>query len=146
MTFLQGLGVFIGVVAVTCGMIFLPILFAGLIDHIVESIRKNKHPEYFEFYNTAVYESFRIGGKLNAEKRRIEHYIKLYGDGYRDGECTVEHITKKMAQLTQRWITACDEYNQEKKNIEVLLQKADAYAKEHKLKWGIIYETKRYSF
>lgn len=140
MTFLQGLGVAIGVVACIGGSIFLPILFVSLIDHIVESVRRNKHPEYFELYDTAVSESFRIGGKLNAEKSRIKYYIKLYGDGYRDGECTVEHITKKMAQVTQWWITACDEYNQEHENIKVLLQKADAYAKEHNLKWGIIYD------
>lgn len=136
------LGVVLGTIAAIGGMFFLPILLVNLIDHIIESVRKNKHPEYFEFYDTAVYESFRIGGDLNAEKRRIEYYIKLYGDGYRDGECTVEHITKKMAQLTQWWITACDKYNEEQKNINVLLQKADAYAKEHNLKWGIIYENK----
>ena len=141
MTLLQCLGVFIGVAACIGGLIFLPILFVNLIDHITESIRKNKHPEYFEFYDTAISESFRIGGKLNAEKRRIEYYIKLYSDGYRDGECTAEQITKKMAQVTQWWITACDEYNQEHKNIKVLLHKADAYAKEHNLKWGIIYDT-----
>lgn len=141
MNSLDACGLAIGIIAIIVGMIFLPILFVNLIDHIIESVRKNKHPEYFEFYDTAVYESFRIGGNLNAEKRRIEYYIKLYSDGYRDGECTVEDITKKMAQLTQGWITACDEYNQEQKNIKVLLQKADAYAKEHNLKWGIIYDT-----
>ena len=137
----EAFGLAIGIIAIIVGMIFLPILFVNLIDHIIESVRKNKHPEYFEFYDTAVYESFRIGGNLNAEKRRIEYYIKLYSDGYRDGECTAEDITKRMAQLTQKWIIACDEYNQEQKNIKVLLQKADAYAKEHNLKWGIIYET-----
>lgn len=142
MNWIDTLGVILGTIAVVCGMLFLPILFVNLIDHIIESIRKNKHPKYFEFYDTAIYESFRIGGKLNAEKRRIEYYIKLYGDGYRDGECTVEHITKKMAQVTQWWINACDEYNQEYKNVKMLLQKADAYAKEHNLKWGIIYESK----
>lgn len=142
MSWIDILGMVLGIIATICGMVFLPILLVNLIDHIIESIRKNKHPKYFEFYDTAIYESFRIGGKLNAEKRRIEYYIKLYGDGYRDGECTVEHITKKMAQVTQWWINACDEYNQEYKNVKVLLQKADAYAKEHNLKWGIIYENK----
>jgi hypothetical protein len=135
------LGVVLGTIAIICGMLFLPILFVNLIDHIIESIRKNKHPEYFEFYDAAVYESFRVGGKLNEEKRRIEYYVKLYTNGYRDGECTAEDITKRMAQLTQRWINACDDYKQEQKNIKVLLQKADAYAKEHNLKWGVIYET-----
>ena len=141
MTILKAIGFTIGVFAVTAGLIFLPLLAAELFDHIVKSIRKQKHPEYFDLYDTAISESFRIGGKLNAEKRRIEYYIKLYSEGYRDGECTAEHITKKMAQVTQWWITACDEYNQEQKNIKVLLQKADAYAKEHNLKWGIIYDT-----
>lgn len=128
-------------IAIICGMLFLPILLVNLIDRIIESIRKKKHPEYFKFYDTAVSESFRIGGKLGAEKKRIEYYIKLYGNGYRDGECTVEHITKKMAELTRIWINACDTFNQEQESIKVLWQKADAYAKEHNLKWGIIYET-----
>ena len=139
MSLIEAVGVTIGMIAIVAGMVFLPILFVGLIDRIIESVRRSKHPEYFEFYDTAISESFRIGGKLNAEKRRIEYYIKLYGDGYRDGECTTEAITKKMTQLTQWWISACDEYNQEQKDIKVLLKKADAYAKEHSLKWGEIY-------
>ena len=141
MDWLDVFGIVLGTIAAVGGMFFLPILFVNLIDHIIESIRKTKHPEYFEFYDTAVYESFRIGGKLNAEKHRIEYYIKLYSDGYRDGECTAEQITKKMAQVTQWWIAACDEYNREHESIKVLLRKADAYAKEHNLKWGIIYDT-----
>ena len=142
MNWMEAIGLTIVALAFIGGGLFLPILFCGLVDHIVESIRKNKHPEYFEFYDTAVSESFRIGGKLSAEKKRIEYYIKLYGEGYRDGECTVEHITKKMAELTRIWINACDTFNQEQENIKVLWQKADAYAKEHNLKWGIIYESK----
>lgn len=141
MNWIDPLAALLVTIAIICGMLFLPIILVNLIDHIIESIRKNKHPEYFKFYDTAISESFRIGGKLNAEKKRIEYYIKLYGEGYRDGECTVEHITKKMAELTQMWINACDTFNQEQENIKVLWQKADAYAKEHNLKWGIIYET-----
>jgi hypothetical protein len=82
-----------------------------------------------------------VGKKFNAEKSRIEYYIKLYTAGYRDGECTAEYITKKMSQITQRWISTCDEYNEEHSKIKVLLDKADTYAKEHNLKWGVIYET-----
>lgn len=141
MTILEAIGFTIGVFAVVAGLIFLPALFVELFDHIVKSIRKQKHPEYFDLYDTAVSESFRIGGKLNAEKKRIEYYIGLYSKGYLDGECTAEQITMKMARLTQWWIIACDNYNQEDENIKVLLQKADAYAKEHNLKWGIIYDT-----
>ena len=140
MTTLEIIGAVLGVVACAAGTVCLPILLCNLINDIINSYRRNKHPEYFEYWDAAVSESFKVGGKLNAEKRRIEYYIKLYGDGYRDGECTAEHITKKMAQVTQWWITACDDYNREHKNIKVLLQKADAYAKEHNLKWGIIYE------
>lgn len=140
MTTIDIIGAVIGSIACVVGLFCLPILLINLIDHVIESYRRNRYPEYFELYDTAVYESFKIGRKLNAEKRRIEHYIKLYGDGYRDGECTVEHITKKMAQVTQWWINACDEYNQEYKNIKILLQKADAYAKQHNLEWGIIYD------
>lgn len=142
MNWFEAFGLTIATIAIVAGFIFLPIFLVGLTDRIIESIRKNKHPEYFEYYNTAVSESFRIGGELGAKKKRIEHYIKLYGEGYRDGECTAESITKKMSEITQWWITACDDYNKEQESIKVLWQKADAYAKEHNLKWGIIYESK----
>ena len=141
MDWLDAFGITLGTVAVACGIIFLPILFVNFIDHILDSVRRQKHPEYFEFYDTAISESFRIGGKLHAEKKRIEYYVTLYSKGYRDGECTAEQITKKMAQVTQWWINACDTYNQENENIKVLLKKADKYAKQHNLKWGIIYDT-----
>ena len=141
MTILEIIGTVLGVLACTAGMVCLPILLCSFIDKIIENYRRNKHPEYFEYWDTAVSESFRIGKKLNAEKSRIEYYIKLYTVGYRDGECTAEDITKKMAQVTQWWISACDEYNQEYLEIKDLLNKADTYAKEHNLKWGIIYET-----
>ena len=141
MTTLKTIGAVLGSIACVAGLFCLPVLLINLIDHIIESYRRNKYPEYYEYYDTAVYESFKICSKLDAEKRRIEHYIKLYSDGYRDGECTVEHITKKMAQVTQWWINACDEYNQEYLEVKELLRKADKYAKEHNLKWGVIYET-----
>ena len=140
MTTLESIGALLGYIACTVGIVCLLILLTNLIDHIIESYRRNKYPEYYEYYDTAIYESFRIGGKLAAEKKIIEYYIKLYGEGYRDEECTVEHITKKMAELTQMWINACDTYNQEHAEVKVLLKKADKYAKEHNLKWGIIYD------
>ena len=110
MDWLDAFGITLGTVAVACGIIFLPILFVNFIDHILDSVRRQKHPEYFEFYDTAISESFRIGGKLHAEKKRIEYYVTLYSKGYRDGESTAEQITKKMAQVTQWWINACDTY------------------------------------
>ena len=78
MTTLELIGVTLGAIACAIGTIFLFILFVKLVDHIIQSSRRNKYPEYFEFYDTAVSESFRIGGKLNAEKNRIKYYIKLY--------------------------------------------------------------------
>ena len=139
MSVVDAVKVTICTILIILGMIFLPIIIINAIDSIVEGVRRRKHPKYFEYYDTAISESFRIGGKLSSVKKYIEFHIKLYSDGYRDGECTVESITKKMSELTKMWIEACDTYNYEKKSIEVLWKKADAYAKEHKLKWGEIY-------
>lgn len=141
MTIIDVIGIFLGLVACIAATFFLPVLVVNLIDHIVESYRRNKHPDYFEYWDEAVSLSFKIGGKLSTEKRRVQHYIKLYVDGYRDGECTAEYITKNMAKVTQWWIEACDTYNKEYSEVKVLLEKADRYAKAHNLKWGIIHET-----
>ena len=128
------------IIATACfSVFFLPIFLIDNVDRWIKCIRKHKHPEYFDLYETAVSESFRLGGKLNSEKKYIEHYLKLYGDGYRDGECTREDFDKKMRELTRMYIDACDNYNQEYSNIKTLLDKADAYAKEHNLKWGKLY-------
>lgn len=116
-----------------------PLLLIDWIDSIIEKIRKHKHPEYFDLYETAVSESFRIGGKLNEKAKYIEHYLKLYGDGYLNGECTKEDFDKKMQELIRIYTDACDDYNREYSKIKILLDKANAYAKEHGLKWGIIY-------
>lgn len=140
MDWIEPIGIIIGIIACIGGMIFLPILFVNLIDHIVRSIRKEKHPEYFELYEDAVSESFRIGGRFAAEKRRIEYYLKLYSEGYKDGECTKKDFEDKMLQLTNMYIRACNEYNAEYAIVKDLLKKADIYAKQHNLKWGVIYD------
>ena len=116
-----------------------PLLLIDWIDSIIGKIRKHKHPEYFDLYETAVSESFRIGGKFNEKQEYIVHYLKLYGDGYLKGECTKEDFDKKMQELTSIYIDACDDYNREYSKIKTLLDKANDYAKEHGLKWGIIY-------
>lgn len=141
MDWLDVLGTVIGVTASITGIICLPILGVKLIDHIIKSIRKEKHPEYFELYDTAVSESFRIGGKFSAEKNRIKYYLELYSDGYRDGECTKESFEKKMSQLIQMYLSSCDEYNAGYVEVKRLLEEADTYAKKNNLKWGIIYDT-----
>ena len=140
MTTLEAAGVTLGVIFIVIGMIFLPILLVNLIDHIIKSIRKEKYPEYFELYETAVSESFRIGGRFSAEKRRIEYYLKLYSEGYKDGECTKKDFEDKMLQLTNMYVRACNEYNTEYATVKDFLKKADIYAKQHNLKWGIIYD------
>ena len=140
MDWLDILGIVIGIIACTGGMIFLPILFVNLIDHIVKSIRKEKYPEYFELYEAAVSESFRIGGGFTAEKRRIEYYLKLYSEGYKNGECAKKRFEDRMLQLTNMYIRACDEYNTGYATVKDLLKKADTYAKKHNLKWGVIYD------
>lgn len=140
MSWIEVAGVVIGIIACTFGIVFLPILIVGLIDHIVESVRKNKYPEYFDLYDSAIYESFRIGGKFNKEKERISYKLKKYTDGYKDGECTKEFLEKKMQELTQSYIEICDIYNQEHQAIKVLWKRVNEYAKKHNLKWGIIYD------
>lgn len=133
------IAVFTGLFAVLFG----PILLAGLFDKLIEGFRRKKHPEYFKYWDEAVKLSFDRGAEYNKRKQRFDYYFKLYTEGLRDGECTYEYYSERMNKRMEEYKDLCDWFQKEEKIIRELLIKADLYAKENNLSWGIIYDSKR---
>lgn len=129
-------------IAFGCCVILIPVFIIDGIDKLVEKRRRKKHPDYFTYWDKAKILSFRRAEEFNQRNGRIQHYIKMYSDGLRDGECDSEYYHKHMTMRMTEFEELCDWFNNAGKPIDELLHKADQYAKEHSLKWGIIYEDK----
>lgn len=130
-------------ILVSLGAVFIgPILLVNLFDRLLENHRRQKHPEYFKYWDAALEKSFARGAEYNRRKEYFDYKFRLYSLGLRDGECTNEYYTKKMNALMVEYQELCDWFQEKEKEISELLVKADLYAKEHGLTWGIIYDSK----
>lgn len=143
MTWYEALLVTIATFAGMFAFIFAPWVLAGLFDRLVEGVRRKKYPEYFKYWDAAKAKSFENGAKFAACKKRFDYYMKLYTDGLRDGECTEEYYTEHMNRHMDEYKELCRWFQSASEEIKELLLKADLYAKEHNLLWGIIYDTKQ---
>jgi hypothetical protein len=130
-------------VIVSIGAVFIiPFLLVSLFDKLHDSYRRKKHPEYYKYWDEAVKLSFERGAVYGRRKEYFDYKIKVYNEGLRDGECTNEYYTKRMNEHMAEYQKLCDWFQEEEKKIRDLLIKADLYAKEHNLLWGIIYDSK----
>jgi hypothetical protein len=130
----------IAVIFTLFALFVLPIIVIGAIDKLIEKCRRKKHPEYFEYWDEGKKLSFERGKEFNRRKEFFDFKFKLYNLGLRDGECTNEYYTKKMNELMIEYQELCAWFQEEEAKIRELLDKADLYAKEHNLYWGIIYK------
>jgi hypothetical protein len=122
------------------GVVFLPLLLCNAFSNSLEGSRRKRHPEYYKSYDEALKLSFERGTEFRQRKERFDYYFKLYNYGLRDGECTNEYYNKKMNELMIEYQELCTWFQEKEKVIRELLVKADLYAKEHNLLWGIIYD------
>ena len=107
-----------------------------------EKIRCKKHPVWYEHYNRAKHNSFRVGKVWQERAESISKRKELVMDMYLNDKCSDDEYDEAMKNLN---IEYRDAIKWLKKNNELLgivedLKAADAFAKEHNLKWGIIYE------
>ena len=111
-------------------------------DTIIERIRRKKHPKWYELYNRAKNNAFRAGGEFSAKLDTICARGEMLGDMLYKGACSKDEYLEAMKVLEKERVEAVEQYhlNQDALGIEVDLKEADAYAKEHNLKWGIIYD------
>ena len=143
MAWYDGVFLAVSIILGTGGMLFLPILLASMVDTLLEKHRRKKHPEYYKYWDEAVKLSFERGAVYSRRKEYFDYKIKVYNEGLRDGECTNEYYTDQMNRHMVEYQRLCDWFREEEKKIQDLLIKADLYAKEHDLYWGIIYDSKR---
>ena len=121
-------------------------LFIGIIILMLtdgkEKIRRKKHPVWYKYYDRAVHNAFDIGGKYTKRLDNINMRRKFYQDLYIEGKCTDEEYKKAMNTIDTDFIDAYKWYKQAEEALCINedLRAADAYAKKHNLKWGIIYE------
>lgn len=118
------------------------VYIVNLADTLVEKYRRKKHPEWYKYWDEALGLSLARGAEYNKRKENFDFKFKLYSDGLLDGECTNEYYEKKMRELVVKYQQLCEWYQATEKEIRELLVKADLYAKEHDLMWGILYDTK----
>ena len=121
-------------------------LFIGIailmLTDVQEKIRRKKHPVWYTHWDRAKDNAFDIGGKYVKMLDSINTQRKAVQDLYIEGKCTDEEYKKAMNTIDADFIDAYKWYKQaeEALRIDEDLKAADAYAKEHNLKWGIIYD------
>jgi hypothetical protein len=124
----------------------LPALFAGIailmLTDVKERIRRKRHPKWYELYDRAKNNAFRAGGEFSQKLDTICARGEMIQDMLFKGECSREVYLEAMKVLEKERVEVVAQYRlkQEALGIEADLRAADAYAKEHNLKWGIIYE------
>lgn len=128
----------IGIVIIFFGICILPILLMNMINYLTDSFRRNRHPEYFQRYDAALTESFRISASYNAEIRHIKEKAEMWLKGYSEGECEKIVLIRRMNTLFNRYLKAIDDRAEKRKANELLWKEVNNYAIEHDLKWGII--------
>ena len=124
----------------TFSVFFLPIFLIENVDRMITAYRRTKYPEYFKYYDEGM--TLTIGAALqyNAIMEKFNYKVKKLSDGLHDGECTPEYFRKNWTDLGERYIECIDFIGDPMKQGDQLFKKAHAYAVEHNLKWGLIYD------
>lgn len=119
--------------------LILLILATNAVGRLLKRRRRKKHPEYFKYYNEAAILSFERGARYSRRRECFDYKLKLFNDGLRDGECTKDYYFEQLNKLMIEYQELCDWFQNTEKEIRELLVKADLYAKEHNLRWGVLY-------
>lgn len=118
------------------------ILMLTVLTDVKEKIRRKQHPKWYELFDRAKNNAFRAGSEFSQKLDTICARGEMLGDMLFKGECSKEEYLEAMKVLEKERVEAVEQYHlkQDALGIEADLRAADAYAKEHNLKWGIIYE------
>jgi hypothetical protein len=107
-----------------------------------EKIRCKKHPIWYEHYNRAKHNSFMAGSKHHKQEEVFKARSKMIQDMLFNGKCTADEYNEAMRSLYEDVCTESTRYMEELESLGIMqdLEAADAYAKEHNLKWGILFK------
>lgn len=133
---------FVTVLCVVCFVVaFLCFSFLG-VDSIIEKGRRKKHPKWYEHYNRALSNAIMTGIALNNQLETLSAREEMVRDLFLDGKCSADEYKNAMKIIEEERVEAVEQARRSRETlgIDEDLKAADAYAKEHNLKWGIIYE------
>lgn len=128
-------------VAIFCLLaLFIGIAILMLTD-VKERIRRKRHPKWYEHYDRAKNNAFMAGGEFSQKLDTICARGEMIQDMLFKGECSKDEYLEAMKALEKERVEAVEQYHlkQDTLGIEADLRAADAYAKEHNLKWGFLY-------
>ena len=121
-------------------------LFIGIailmLTDVQEKIRRKKHPEWYQHYDRALSNSFTIGSRFREIVDTLDNRRDMIQGMFLRGECPADEYNKVSKAIDKDFEEAYKwfEFNKTALGIDKDLKAADAYAKEHNLKWGILYE------
>ena len=107
-----------------------------LISCWVDKHRRKRHPEYFKLYDKCLHDCVELSKQLKRRLAPIEYQINLYQEGLLSGECDNESHKKATDRLYEEYREVASWYRVQKEQLELLVDKANDYAKEHNIKWG----------
>jgi hypothetical protein len=121
-------------------------LFIGIailmLTDVKERIRRKQHPKWYELYDRAKNNAFRAGSEFSQKLDTICARGEMIQDMLFKGEYSSEEYLEAMKALEKERVEVVTQYQLKQTTLGIAadLRAADVYAKEHNLKWGIIYE------
>ena len=120
-------------------------LFVGIailmLADVKEKVRRKKHPVWYEHYDRALSNSLHVGSRFRKTTESLNARRDMIQEMFFHGECTEDEFMEAMKTVDKELLEAVRQFSidREAYSIDTDLQEADAYAREHNLKWGIIY-------
>ena len=120
-------------------MLLLTILGSRITKDALDKQRREQHPEYFRLFDEAIAITEEVHRVTEYKSDYFKFKYKLIYVGLRDGECTVEYFQEYLDRINKEYVEFAEWFNTKQLEANHLFKAADLYAKEHNLKWGILY-------
>ena len=130
-TILTFIGPFILGLLTVCGI--------KITNKYLDNTRREQYPEYFELFDTAIAITNEVHEVTEQKTEHFKFKYKLIYEGLREGESTVEYFEEYLAKANKEYIEFATWFEEQNKEAKRLFKEADAYARKHDLKWGILY-------
>lgn len=101
--------------------------------------RREHHPRYFKYFDKAMEIRREIHEQTQRKREYFESRLKLIYDYRRSGEGTEEYFSTCSRTISKEYLEFQEWFNEQHKSADRLFEKADLYAKEHGLKWGVLF-------
>lgn len=125
-----------GIPVLACWLI---VLLVKITSKCLNEYRREQYPEYFKLFDEAMDISNEVYDLAKHKKTYFEYKLKLIYEGLQEGECTVEYFQEYLDRINKEYIEFATWFKAKNKEAKDLFRKADRYAKERNLKWGILY-------